>query len=354
MKPVDSIANADRINYLNIGLLILSCIVAFIIPFELFLFAYAILGPAHYLTEISWLHERKYFTKGKYDFVLLGSLAVVLFLLSYAIKDSVFPDDTPMRYDLMAITIVIAFAGGLLMAFAKNVFHRLLGFLGIVILATFANSKWVLFTVFLPTVIHVFVFTGFFMLFGALKSRSRSGYLSMIVFIICPLLFLFIRPGAYHLHDYTVNSYTYFSTLNLQTMDVFGLIDPEAKSNTELVFRSEWGLIIMRFIAFAYTYHYLNWFSKTSVIGWHRVSKKRLAAIVVLWFVAIGLYAYDYKLGFDYLFCLSFMHVFLEFPLNGISIVGTFTEIKSIMSGKPAAGKMAVSGGQQQRGKKNK
>ena len=70
----------DKINYLNIGLMILSMIAAFILPFETFLFAYAFLGPLHYLTEISWLHDRNYFTKGKYDFIVLGLIA---FLITY-------------------------------------------------------------------------------------------------------------------------------------------------------------------------------------------------------------------------------------------------------------------------------
>ena len=54
-----------QINYLNISLMFLSAIGAFFLPFEVFLFAYAFLGPLHYLTEISWLHDRKYFSKGK-------------------------------------------------------------------------------------------------------------------------------------------------------------------------------------------------------------------------------------------------------------------------------------------------
>src|ERR1043165_8502495 len=41
--------------------MIFSCVAAFVLPFELFLFSYAVLGPLHYLTEISWLHDRKYF-----------------------------------------------------------------------------------------------------------------------------------------------------------------------------------------------------------------------------------------------------------------------------------------------------
>ena len=61
----------DQTNYLNIALMAAAAAIATVLPFELFLFAYAVLGPAHYLTQISWLHDRKYFTTGKYDFLLL-------------------------------------------------------------------------------------------------------------------------------------------------------------------------------------------------------------------------------------------------------------------------------------------
>jgi hypothetical protein len=43
---------------------------------------------------------------------------------------------------------------------------------------------------------------------------------------------------------------------------------------TQFVYYSKTGVLLMRFIAFAYLYHYLNWFSKTEVIRWHKVPKK--------------------------------------------------------------------------------
>ena len=52
---------AKKIDIINIFLIIISLIVAIKLPFELFLFSYAILGPLHYLTEIHWLHDKKYF-----------------------------------------------------------------------------------------------------------------------------------------------------------------------------------------------------------------------------------------------------------------------------------------------------
>jgi hypothetical protein len=43
------VRNADAVNYANIGLMLASCLVAYVFPFELFLFSYAVLGPLHYL-----------------------------------------------------------------------------------------------------------------------------------------------------------------------------------------------------------------------------------------------------------------------------------------------------------------
>ena len=46
----------------------------------------------------------------------------------------------------------------------------------------------------LPTLIHVYVFTGLFMLFGALKSRSKTGLMSVGAFIILPIILIFVVP----------------------------------------------------------------------------------------------------------------------------------------------------------------
>jgi hypothetical protein len=96
------------------------------------------------------------------------------------------------------------------------------------------------------------------------------------------------------------------------------------------VFFSTVGIMLMRFIAFAYMYHYLNWFSKTEVIRWHKIPKIRLIVIVSIWILASAFYAYDYSLGLSLLFFLSFTHVLLEFPLNIVSIVGIGKESWSI------------------------
>jgi hypothetical protein len=103
------------------------------------------------------------------------------------------------------------------------------------------------------------------------------------------------------------------SELSLINANVFNLL---GRPGGSFAMNMPIGLSIQSFIAFAYTYHYLNWFSKTGVIGWHRVPKGRLLASVALWLAAVGLYAYNYLVGLTVLLFLSLLHVFLEFPLN--------------------------------------
>lgn len=324
------ISNSDRINYLNIGLIILSVAVAFYIPFELFLFSYAILGPAHYLTEISWLHERNYFSTGKRDYILLGVSGILLFLLVYVNPHlNLFKAETNSH--MTTGVVFIAFAASLFMVVLKKPFHRFIAFLVICAASSvFASSaSAILFlSVFLPTLIHVYLFTGLFMLYGALKSHSTSGYISCVIFFLAPLLFIFITPESFGITDYAMMHYPMFQVVNQEAIKLFDISTLEgAKNWGDVVYHSKAGLIIMRFIAFAYTYHYLNWFSKTTVIKWHNVPKKRLAIIGVLWIASITLYVLKYEWGFHVLFLLSFLHVFLEFPLNHVTFIGIFKEL---------------------------
>jgi hypothetical protein len=99
--------------------------------------------------------------------------------------------------------------------------------------------------------------------------------------------------------------------------------------------------MLTRFIAFAYTYHYLNWFSKTSVIRWHDVPQARLLGTVGLWVLAVGLYAFDFQLGLAVLGMLGLLHVFLEFPLNWQCLLGIHAELAAIgrHGWTPSAGK---------------
>ena len=323
----------DRINYLNIGLMLASCAVALFVPFELFLFAYAVLGPAHYLTEISWLHKRNFFTKGPLDYWVLGGLAVVLLVASPVFSKTF---NQAEHFHTMAELTVLALGAALVFMMTAKTSHRILG-LAVVVAVTLVSVNvsvfmTMLLAVFIPTLTHVYVFTGFFMIYGALKERSKTGYLAFAVFLLCPALYLVLDPARFASGKYVMESYwKHFSVLNLAML---GIDQPRSvvdlTAAIEKVFSSGTGATVMRFIAFAYTYHYLNWFSKTSIIRWHQVPARRLIVIGGLWLASVGLYAYDYSLGFKVLFCLSFMHLYLEFPLNHLSIIGTFRELKSL------------------------
>ena len=95
--------------------------------------------------------------------------------------------------------------------------------------------------------------------------------------------------------------------------------------NGKFMVLSPVGIKVQIFIAFAYTYHYLNWFSKTSIIGWRdSLNKKSSLYIGVLWIAAVVLYLYDFYTGLVALYFLSILHVLFEFPLNVVTIKALF------------------------------
>jgi len=343
-----------RLDAVNIGLMLLSCAIAIVIPFELFLFSYAVLGPLHYLTEISWLHDKQYYSKRKYDGYILLAIGLFITLANFGSKLGLdFPSDT--TFYLTGVALL----GGVLFAFVRSLFVRVAGFL-LILLTVYGmvpdpdtqgqSMSWLFLLVFLPTLVHVYVFTGLFMLYGAIKSKSKLGLLSVAVLAACPFILWFILPEyspvavtAYGKSAYLGNGIG-FSGLNQTVLGRFFGVSPDMSTIrsqedlnaywTNAVFHSRTGILLMRFIAFAYTYHYLNWFSKTRVIQWHNVPKARFAGVVALWLLSVAIYAYDYTLGLQWLFFLSFAHVLLEFPLNYVSIAGIGGAIRSAVTGK--------------------
>src|ERR1041385_5599118 len=252
--------NTKTIDISNIALMIISCVAAFVLPFELFLFSYAVLGPLHYLTEISWLHQRSYFSTGKYDYIFLCALGVLLFLFNFVF--------TELR-SIGNVLIFVAFFFALSSVLFKDFLLKLIFIAGAFLIGAAIREAppfIFLFGIFLPTLIHVFLFTGLFILFGALKNKSTTGILSLGVFAGCAVSFFLYYPhfAFYKVSLYAQNALTEsgFIQLNKSIMELFRL----GEFTREAAFESNIGLGIMRFIAFAYTYHYLNWFSKTQII----------------------------------------------------------------------------------------
>ncbi len=299
--PPPAAAELDRINLINVGLMLGSAALACVVPFEMFLVAYAVLGPLHYLTQISWLRDRGWFTTGRHDWVPLAGLALVSF------------DGAYTRWIPWAGAAFVALLCGCAAAFARRPLVKLAVLVAAAALAG-TVYRWqparIGFAALLPTVIHVYVFTGLFLLAGSLKSRSVSGWLSMAVFVACGAGLLLLQPATtYRPSDQVLLNLRPFDGLLASLMRLTG----EGPSAITAV---------GRFLAFAYTYHYLNWFSKTRLIRWHEMSRRRLVGIGVLWAASIALYAWDYAIGLAALFVLSMAHAFLEFPLDARTLAG--------------------------------
>src|SRR5258708_14032664 len=69
---------------LHLGLMIVALAAAYLVPFELLLLSYVVLGPAHYFTEISWLHDRKFFLPHRAVALALVAVAVGAVLIDNA------------------------------------------------------------------------------------------------------------------------------------------------------------------------------------------------------------------------------------------------------------------------------
>jgi hypothetical protein len=343
--------STDQLNYLNIGLMILAAAAAFVRPFEVFLAAYAFLGPLHYLTEISWLHDRNYYTRGKRDYLMLVAMAVVVTIVVTKIIPGV-PDWVRVA------TTYIAFGIALVFVLVSKPWKRRVCYALLIVTSGLAVHVDVLYTVFgvlLPTIVHVFVFTGLFILAGALKGRSVSGISSLAVFCLCALSFFMIGRNA-TAGDVSVSVqkiYYAFTQLNYSLMTPFNQQDLSVPENTTnfinfvnyRLYHSPLALAIMRLIAFGYLYHYLNWFSKTSIIQWHNIPRSRFIGVIVIWVASVGAYAYNYQFGLRWLFFLSFTHVLLEFPLNHLTMINIGREFKNILlPAVPVRGIAAKSG----------
>ena len=295
----------DQLNYYNIAAMLAASCLALLIPFELVLLSYAILGPGHYLTEISWLNGRQFFTPKKYDILIVIAVAAAAFLLKL-----------PYAY-----IVFYLFGLAFILLVAQNIVYRILAFALVVVAGYFLLSNNLLQTIFglyVPTLIHVYFFTGAFMLLGALKDRNVSGYIAFVVFLACPVLLCLLLPGwHYTTAGWAITNYGDFGRLNSTT-----LRNPRID-----VFNNPFSIILTRLIAFAYTYHYLNWFSKTRIINWHKMSIERSVIIGIIWAASIALYFYNYRIGIKWLFMLSLAHVILEFPLNHRSFMGIGKEL---------------------------
>lgn len=283
----------SRINHLNTLFIIATCIAAHYYPYHLLVASYAFLGPAHYLTQISWLHDRKYFAQNPANAPLVFTLITVTLLLL-----------SPFSPELYVIALIASLAMLLPLSAGRRAGLAVMSVALLAMLAGFGPVRMFI-ALMLPTVLHVFVFTAAFMLAGAIRSRSASAYLSLLALLVGALSFLFwpVETPFPEQQAGILAGLTFFTQVAAYMQTIF-----HAGSQP---IASAFG-----FLSFAYTYHYLNWFSKAEIIRWHHIPRARLAVIAALYLIAITLYLQDYKTGFMILLFLSILHVMLEFPLN--------------------------------------
>lgn len=302
-------------NWLNVGLMIAACAASVAAPFHVFLAAYAILGPLHYLTEISWLHDRNYFTRRAIPrrwWLTLVSITVAVLAYGY-ISNDLLQHPVPPTFEIGLVYLVFGAAAVAVYVRSGLGSVGIVVALGIAIVQFSAFRTYAVAAFFLVTIIHVFIFTGAFIAAGALKTRSRVAVLSLLAFATCAIAAASVNAPFVHPGGHVRELYGGFEQLNRELLRLFGL--PQS------VYES-YGIAVMRLIAFAYFYHYLNWFSKTSIIKWHEVKGSRVIAIVAIWLAGGLIYLYDFRVGFAVFYILSMLHVLLEFPLNHQAFVG--------------------------------
>jgi hypothetical protein len=281
----------------HLGLMLAALALTYLVPVELLLLAYVVLGPAHYATEISWLHDRKYFLPQRGIALGLAAIAVV----AAAIDNATW----------FGVVMWGAFVACALMV-ATTALQAMVLFIGAIALTAFMlahGASLSVLGVLLPTLIHVSLFTLVFMAVGAYRSGQKVQWALIAIYLAAVALILVMPPSAATLvPSFAKAAHDYFASVAPALGGLFGI--PELSLDNRLV----------SLLAFVYTYHYLNWFIKAEVIRWADVSRGRLAIVAAASAASTALYFYDYAYGFSVLLALSLAHIVLEFPLNSIAL----------------------------------
>jgi hypothetical protein len=280
----------------HLGLMLSALALTYLVPFELLLLAYVVLGPAHYATEISWLHDRKYF---------LPRRSIAFGLAAIALVAAIIDDAT-----WFGLVMWVAFVACALMV-AATVLQAMVLFIAAVALTGFmltSGSLGVL-GILLPTLIHVSLFTLVFMALGALRSGQRVQWVLIAIYLAAIALILVVPPTAATLVPaFAKTASEYFALVAPALGRLFGIAGLTLDNR------------IVSLLAFVYTYHYLNWFIKAEVIRWADISRARLAIVATASAASTALYFYDYAYGFSVLLAFSLAHIVLEFPLNSLAL----------------------------------
>jgi hypothetical protein len=294
----------------NLCALLVSAAAAWVAPLPTFIPAYAVLGPFLYLTEIAWLRKKDYYFG---DGVVSPRVYLVIscLLCGVACLDLYFR----RGWAAWAVGALIVLSLG---ALVKNI-PVLLGALGLLFATRYFVHGYGLFlAAFVPTVVHVYLFTLMFVVSGAMRgARSILGWVNAALLVAIPLVLVRLggdgTPSAYWMASETslAGLHEYIGGLMGLGMhfDAHSALEPNA-------------VAVFRFLAFIYLHHYLNWFAKTELLAWHKVSRRSWVTIGAVYAAALGSYAYSFAAGFYAAYFLSLLHVLLELPLDWRSAVG--------------------------------
>ncbi|MET4171173.1 MULTISPECIES: hypothetical protein [unclassified Bradyrhizobium] len=283
---------------IHLGLMLLAFAASYLVPFELLLLAYVVLGPAHYFTEISWLHDRSYYLPHRGIAAVLAIIAVVAALI-----------DNASWFGLAMWGALVVCA---MLAATTSAIESMLLFMVAIVLSAImysSGSSLAVIGILIPTLIHVSLFTLIFMVLGAHRSGSRVQAALVVVYLLAVAMILLLPPTAeIRIPSFARVGQDYFGNVGPALGRLFGV--PGLVLDTRLT----------SLLAFVYTYHYLNWFIKADIIRWTEVPKARLAAMAAASAASTALYFYDYAFGFTFLLALSLIHILLEFPLDSLAL----------------------------------
>ncbi|UGX95391.1 hypothetical protein G6321_00009700 [Bradyrhizobium barranii subsp. barranii] len=283
---------------IHLGLMLLAFAASYLVPFELLLLAYVVLGPARYFTEISWLHDRSYYLPHRGIAAVLAIVAVVAVLI-----------DNASWFGLAMWGALVVCA---MLAATTSAIESMLLFMVAIALSAImysSGSSLAVIGILIPTLIHVSLFTLIFMVLGAHRSGSRVQAALVVVYLLAVAMILLLPPTAeIRISSFARVGQDYFGNVGPALGRLFGV--PGLVLDTRLT----------SLLAFVYTYHYLNWFIKADVIRWTEVPKARLAAMAAASAASTALYFYDYAFGFTFLLALSLIHILLEFPLDNLAL----------------------------------
>jgi hypothetical protein len=282
----------------HLGLMLLALGLTYLVPFELLLLSYVVLGPAHYATEISWLHDRKYFLPQRGIAIALALVAVIAALIDNA--------------SWFGFVMWAAFVACALLAATTTALQSTMLFMGAFVLTGIMLSNGATIAVvgiLLPTLVHVSLFTLVFMMLGAFRSGQKMQWVLVALYLAAIALILLAPPTAATLvPSFAAAGHDYFANVGPALGRLFGI--PDLLLDTRLT----------SLLAFIYTYHYLNWFIKAEAIRWNAMSRGRIALVAAASAASTALYFYDYAFGFTVLLALSLAHIVLEFPLNSLAL----------------------------------